>query len=76
MLTGMLPGVGNARIKFKLHENVSMVLEWSLKKDIFYLNAYPFQGMHDLRYLTHTLKELLNYDDERSAGLTEFRPIG
>jgi hypothetical protein len=64
VLRGVLPGVGNARLAFKLHENVSLALNWSVKRDIFYLTAYPFQGVHDLRYLTYSLKEVLNYDDE------------
>jgi hypothetical protein len=61
-LYGILPGVGNARVKFNLHRYVSLSLHWSHQKEPYYLDAYPF---HDLRYVGYFLKEVLNYRDER-----------
>jgi hypothetical protein len=65
ILAGLLPGVGRLQLRFKLHECVSLLLQWTVRKEIFYLNAYPFRGYNDLHYLTYSLRELLNYGDER-----------
>jgi hypothetical protein len=65
ILAGLLPGVGRLQLRFKLHEYVSLGFQWTVRKEIFYLNAYPFRGYNDLHYLTYSLRELLNYGDER-----------
>jgi hypothetical protein len=61
ILTGMLPGVGSARVRFKLHRCVSLSLVWAHRIEPFYPTSYPFR---DLRYVKYRMQEILNYRDE------------
>jgi hypothetical protein len=61
IITGMLPGVGSAQVRFKLHLYVSLSLSWVRRIEPFYLSGYPFR---DLRYVKYRAQEILNYRDE------------
>jgi hypothetical protein len=64
-LTGMLPGVGSMRLQFKIQQWLSLSLQWVRRIEPFYLHSYPIR---DLGYLEYSLKEILNYQDERAEG--------
>jgi hypothetical protein len=61
LITGMLPGVGSARIRFKLHLYVSLSLSWTHQVEPFYPTSYPFR---DIRYLKYRVQKFFNYKDE------------
>ena len=61
MVSGMLPGVGSAEVRFKLHRCVSLSLSWTHRLEPFYPTYYPF---HDIRYLKYRVQEFFNYKDE------------
>ena len=61
VLSGMLPCIGSARVYFNIHRYFSLSMEWSYRREPFYLIAYPYR---DVRYAAYFLKEALNYNDE------------